>query len=376
GLGFSQPAVQCEELKELELDWLDSRADWEDVKPDYIATVEACRDRLVASGIDLTTFSSATSAADVDAIRRALGYEQWNLWGVSYGTRLAQTVMRDFPAGVRSVILDSAYPTSADLFENYPRSLNQAFTIFFNTCKNDPECNANYPNLEDRFYAVVEDLNENPVEIEIDNFWTGESHSALFWGDNLVGMLFQALYTPSQFIQMPDIIDDLESLEMEDAILMEELSLVNGEFFSSAIYRTIQCREEYPFSSVEDANVAIQTNVRLIEYFDDYDFQLELCDVWQAGEASSIENDPVSSDIPTLILAGGFDPVTPPVWGESLQRSLSNSYFVNVPELAHGIFSHDGCTQSVGLAFVDNPSAEPDSSCTADIPAPVFDAPD
>ncbi|MEM8859151.1 MAG: hypothetical protein AAGD96_12565, partial [Chloroflexota bacterium] len=68
--------------------------------------------------------------------------------------------------------------------------------------------------------------------------------------------------------------------------------------------------------------------------------------------------------------------VTPPGWGESLQHSLSNSYFVVVPELAHGIFNHDSCTQGIGLDFVDNPSAEPNSGCIDEIPAPVFEEPD
>ena len=376
GIGNSEPAVQCPEIRELELSWLDSRDEWEDLKPEYLNTMVACRDRLISEGVDLTGYSSAESAADVDAIRQALGYEQWNLFGVSYGTRLAQTVMRDYPDGVRSVILDSAYPAEADLYENYPRSLNQAFRVFFDSCAADVVCRADYPDLENRFYALVEELNENPVEIEITHFLNGQTHDSLFWGDDLVGMLFQTLYSETMFINMPDIIDDLEDGELDDVTELEELFFVNDDFFSGAVYRTIQCREEYPFSVLSNAEAAIQINPRLVDYFEDYEFTLESCEIWGAGQADAIENRPVVSTIPTLILAGGFDPVTPPSWGQSLQANLSNSYFVEIPQLAHGIFGVNSCTQQIGLDFIDRPTEEPNSACAGNFLDPVFSSPD
>ena len=150
----------------------------------------------------------------------------------------------------------------------------------------------------------------------------------------------------------------------------------NDDFFSSAIYRTIQCREEYPFSIPENAAQAIEANPRLGGYWDDYEFTLEACDVWGAGEADSVENRPVVSDIPTLILAGGFDPVTPPSWGESLQANLSASYFIEIPELAHGIFSENACTRQIGIDFVTRPNEEPSAACAANFLDPVFSSPD
>ncbi len=376
GIGYSQPALQCHEISKLELEWLDSREDWEDTKPEYVSAMAACRDRLVAEGVDLTGYGSAASAADVDAIRQALGIEQWNLFGVSYGTRLAQTVMRDFPGGVRSVILDSAYPVEGDLYENYPRSQNDAFRVFFDSCAADAECNAQYPDLENRFYALVEELNENPVAFEITHWLNGSTHQTLFWGDDLISMLFQTLYSESMFIDMPDIIEDLEQGEFADVIEMEELFFVNNDFFSGAVYRTIQCREEYPFSIEANAQDEINANPRLVDYYDDYEFTLESCDIWQAGQASTIENEPVVSDIPTLILAGGFDPVTPAWWGQSLQQNLPNSYFVEIPQLAHGIFSANDCTRQIGLDFIDRPSDQPDSACISAFDDPEFSDPD
>ncbi len=376
GIGYSEPALDCPNLKELELSYLDSRAEWEDVKPEFLAATAACSENLTSQGIDLSTYGSAASAADVDAIRQALGIEQWNLFGVSYGTRLAQTVMRDHPAGVRSVILDSAYPVEADLYENVPRSMNEAFRVFFDSCAADPACSQQYPDLENRFYALVEELNENPLEIEIQHWLNGSRYDALFWGDDLIGMLFQTLYSETMFIDMPDIIDDIENGELDDVIQMRELFFVNDDFFSGAVYTTIQCREEYPFSIPENAQDEIEKNPRLAEYFDGYDYSLESCSSWGAGQANPIENEPVVSDIPTLILAGGFDPVTPPWWGQSLQSNLSNSYFVEIPQLAHGIFSANDCTNQIGLDFIDQPGQEPNSACKTGFAEPEFSEPD
>ncbi|MCA9904902.1 MAG: alpha/beta fold hydrolase, partial [Anaerolineae bacterium] len=98
GTGYSFPSLNCPEIEESEDD-----------------ATQACRDRLVADGVNLQAYNSAENAADVADLRVALGYDEWNLYGISYGTRLAQTIVRDYPQGIRSVILDSAYPLAANL---------------------------------------------------------------------------------------------------------------------------------------------------------------------------------------------------------------------------------------------------------------------
>ena len=121
-------------------------------------------------GVNFTVYNSAQSAADVAMLREALGYEEWNLYALSYGTRLAQTILRDNDAGIRSVVLDSAYPIEVNLQTETPTNLKRAMDIFFNACAMDAGCNAAYPELESVFWDVVAELNETPRLLTISNF--------------------------------------------------------------------------------------------------------------------------------------------------------------------------------------------------------------
>jgi pimeloyl-ACP methyl ester carboxylesterase len=110
GTGFSQPSLNCQELTDLVYDLIDENLSIEEIEDRQIEAVKQCRDRITREGINLSLYNSAQSAADLNDLRMALDYESWNILGISYGTRLALTAMRDFPDGIRSVILDSVYP--------------------------------------------------------------------------------------------------------------------------------------------------------------------------------------------------------------------------------------------------------------------------
>ena len=98
-----------------------------------------------------------------------------------------------------------------------------------------------------------------------------------------------------------------------------------------------------------------------------------ICDMWGAEEADPIENEPVWSDIPTLILAGEYDPIAPPAWGALAAETLGNSFYYEFPGVGHGVsVSGEGCPLSVALAFLDDPTAEPDTSCLAEMDGPSF----
>ena len=367
GVGLSQPTLECSEVVDLNEAFINPKENYERYQERYLEELKKCRERLISEGIDLSGYSSAESAADVDAIRVALNFEQLNLYSISYGTRLAQVVMRDYPSGIRSVILDSAYPIEVNLFENFPRNLARSFDAFFDHCAVASVCAQEYPNLEQRFYSLVEELNSEPEEVEVGYEITG---------DDLVWMLSQALYSESVFIFMPDIIDDLENGEIEDAIALNDFLYFGNAFFNNHIYRTIQCREEISFSNLANVQDAIASNPNLEGYFDDYLFAFEECEVWAAGEINAKDREFLESDIPTLIFSGGFDPVTPPSWGSTLQQNLTNSTYVEIPQLAHGILYANQCTLQIGIEFIEEPQRPLDLECIENIPEPDFWPPD
>jgi pimeloyl-ACP methyl ester carboxylesterase len=99
---------------------------------------------------------------------------------------------------------------------------------------------------------------------------------------------------------------------------------------------------------------------------------LTLCESWAAGQAGSEENEPVTSPLPTLVLSGQYDPVTPPAWGRLAAETLENSTFYEFPGVGHGVMRSDDCGLEIGLQFLDDPSVEPDASCIKALAGPEF----
>ncbi|MGI9253183.1 MAG: alpha/beta fold hydrolase, partial [Thermomicrobiales bacterium] len=125
---------------------------------------ERCAKQFKQAGIDLTQYTSATNASDAVALLSALGYDRFNLYGISYGSRLALTIARDHPeSGIRSIVLDSVYPPQINGFEQYPSELPEVANQLFADCRRDAACNAWYPNLPARFAALVDAIDKQPV---------------------------------------------------------------------------------------------------------------------------------------------------------------------------------------------------------------------
>ncbi len=375
GTGYSEPSLACPELIDLTLETLDDDLSLAEQQALYLESLGACRERLVADGVDLTAYNSAENAADVADLRQALGYDEWNLYGISYGTRLAQTIVRDYPEGIRSVILDSAYPLAANLQTETAVNADRAFGVFFTGCAVDAACAAAYPNLDQVFADLVAELNETPIIIEVYNLADRQYYDALVNGDLMVGLLFQALYSVELTAIMPRLIYDVQDGRTRDLPPLLTNLLAQQEFFSAGMQLSVQCHEEISFSNPDD--FVASSNYPYLDAIVESSavtgqFGFAVCDLWQAGQADAIENEPVSSDIPTLILAGEYDPITPPAWGQSVAEQLSNHYYFEFPGIGHGASLSGDCPLAITQAFIADPSREPDAACMAAMGSPAF----
>ncbi|HRQ42316.1 MAG TPA: alpha/beta fold hydrolase [Chloroflexota bacterium] len=376
GTGYSEPSLACPEYTDLSYELIEQDISPEEAGQQSIETLLACRDRLADEGVNLAAYNSAASAADLHDLRLALGYEEWNVWGVSYGTRLAQTLMRDYPAGIRSVILDSAYPLEVNLLTDTPENVARAFTVFFAGCAADPACAEAYPDLETLFYDTVAQLNEEKITLSITNVFTGDSYDASFRGDELVGVLFQSLYATEIIPELPKLIADVNAGEVNTLSLLLSSFLSNSDFVSAGMQFSVQCYEENGFATAEELTAALAAQPELEPVFRDSPNlgpnALVICEQWGAGTAVALENEPVTSDIPTLILAGEYDPITPPAWGEQVQANLSTAYFYEFPGTGHGVSLSGACGISIIQSFLAEPTAVPDTTCLAELSGPAF----
>jgi pimeloyl-ACP methyl ester carboxylesterase len=317
-----------------------------------------CRDRLLSQGIDLNMYNSRESAADVADLRIALGYSQVNLYGDSYGTRLALTVLRDHPEGVRSVVLDSVYPPEQNLYNSLAANAQRAFDVFFARCAADASCASTYPDLENFFYSLVDRLDASPVEVEL------YGNTITLTGRLLVDVLFVGLYNPDVTASMPQMIVDVERGEY--GILRDRLSLYFDTGSAIGMQMSVQCREEIPFGSLEDLEAAGQgLRPQITSTFENTVIPLyQTCSIWGVTPADPVENKPVTSSVPALVLAGEGDPITPPAWSQEAAQNLTNSYFYQFQGMGHWVARSSGCAIELIIEFLKDPTVQPATSCS------------
>lgn len=376
GTGYSEPSLACPETRQLGLDLLDQDVTAEEALGLTIESLVQCRDRLVEEGVNLAAYNSAANAADLNDLRIALGYDEWNLLGVSYGTRLAQTTMRDHPQGLRSVILDSAYPLEVNLLTDTSDNVARAFDVFFAGCAADPACSEMYPDLEETFYSLVERHNTEKIELTVTNLFTGETYDTAVTGDDLLGVLFQTLYSTEIIPSLPQMIYDIEAGNYTALTTLLSSFIANGDFISLGMQFSVQCNEENSFADAADVAAAVERYPELANLFATSvnlgPPALQICDFWGAGTADSSENEPISSDIPTLVLAGEYDPITPPAWGEQVAANLENASYFEFPGTGHGVSLAGECAVELVQSFLADPEGEPDASCLSTVGAPEF----
>lgn len=361
GTGYSRPRLDCPERSAIVPALLGGRLSPEESKQIIIHAFHRCRDRLIAEGVDLAAYNSAASAADINDLRFVLGYDKLNLYAISYGTRLALTLMRDYPNAVRSAVLDSAYPLQVNLYTSLAPNAERAFNVFFDRCAADPNCNSSFPDLRAVFYELVDELNAHPVWVSL--YIESDTQNVQLNGGLLIDVLFVGLYNPAVTASMPQMIYDIRDRKYD--ILRERLALYFDASGALGMQMAVQCSEEFPFNAPEEAYAAAQgVQPQIAAFFPDSVQPLfAVCREWTGTPPDPRENLPVSSDLPTLILAGEGDPITPPDWGRMVAGDLTHAYFHEFPDNGHWVARSSPCAVQMALTFWEKPSVDPSYIC-------------
>ena len=361
GTGYSRPRLDCPGRVAITPELLGGRLTAEESAQAIIDSFRRCRDRLIAEGIDLSAYHSAASTADINDLRIVLGYKQLNIYAISYGTRLALTLMRDYPNTVRSAVLDSAYPLDVNLYTTLASNADRAFSVFFDQCATDPGCSSSYPDLRTVFYQLVDDLNAHPAYVRL--FVESGKLNVRLDGGLLIDVLLGGLYSPDVSATMPKMIYEIR--EGDYNILSQRLERYFETATALGMQMAVQCAEEIPFSRAQEAYTAAQGVQPQIAAFFPASVQplFAVCEEWTVTSPDPRENLPVSSDVPTLILAGQGDPITPPEWGRRVADDLSHAYFYEFPGNGHWVTRSSSCALQMALAFWENPTVDPGSLC-------------
>jgi pimeloyl-ACP methyl ester carboxylesterase len=331
---------------------------------------EDFRKCLAGYDADPRLYTTPIAMADLDEVRQALGYQKLNLWGVSYGTRAALVYMRQYPERVRTAILDGVAPMSMHLPVYLPRDGQRALDLLFEHCEKDASCAKAFPELRPRVQALLEQLGQTPVKATIPHPLTGVPEDITLSRYTFLQMLFGQLYMPEIAMLVPLMLDRATKGDWAPFVALSQ-GITGGmsDSISRGMFYSIICAEDAPF--ITDEAIAREAQGT---WFGEQMARnmLEPCKVWPKGTLPEGYREPVSSSVPTLLLSGELDPVTPPSWGEEAKKTLSQSLHVVVPGVGHNT-AGVGCIQSLMADFVKQGSLEGlRSTCGPELTRPPF----
>jgi len=370
GTGFALPSLYCPEMALPEATVAAMRYDTGLAAE--TKGIRHCYERLIAQGINLAAYTLAESAADVNDLRLALGYNQVNLYGFSYGSLLATAIMWTYLTTVRSVVLDSVLPPGVDLVQEKPSCLQSGLDALLAGCVTDAACQAAYPALTTHFYAVLDRLHSQPVTVTVtvaDTTQTVVVDDLLFLNHLFFQLQIGALSTLPRQIEAAFAGDyegpALRWLAYAAAQATPASRLTQdtayGLYYSTLCNYTAGLAAAAAQGGVPCAPCTAQKDRHpsLVAYAS---FMLAPCAFWQAGAAPAALVTPLAaSDIPTLLLTGAYDCALPPYLSQPLATTLPHSYHFVLP-VGHAVVG-SLCGLHLTDQFWANPLIQPDARC-------------
>ncbi|WP_020570536.1 alpha/beta fold hydrolase [Neolewinella persica] len=370
GTTHAKPNLACPEWTEVAPRVAGLNLSPEALNAEYVKAAEKCRDRLKAQNIDLDAYNTREIAADIEDLRRALNIDQLNLLTISYSTKIAQTMMRDFPASLRSVVIDSPLPLAVNYDESSITNLMETYDRVFSDCANSPNCAAKYPNLAQRFRDFLTKVSDQPLALQVGRA-DGKGDTTVQLRSADVVDYLPELYTSSaaSFPAMLDAIINGNTQILKDNFSWPTAGSGNGKGMRLSVW----CSEELSFTSPEKV-AEESTRFPFLRNRSPLVFSFEVCQTWSVRAAPAEENEPINSDIPTLLISGTYDVVTPVKWATQLNRELSNSHHLIFPGWSHGPTTYwdNSCAMEAANAFFNSPGRAPELTCFQDLTLPVF----
>jgi pimeloyl-ACP methyl ester carboxylesterase len=376
GTWFSTPALTCAATNNFARELLGMRFYSDATKRAHSAATGACHRELTATRAELSAYNSSESAADLADLRKVLGIAEWNVYANSYGTYLAQTLMRDHPEGIRSVVLDSVLPTTYTIPANWWNA-RYGFKNIFDACTAEAACNAAHPHLEKTFTQLVNKLEAEPMTTTVSDPLTSKVIKVVLDGGALIDWLRNQTYTVPTLQAVPERITGLAA-GRRDAVA----AIAKDRAGRAPPYRPgvpvlgdglafgVTCREDYPFATPQDLAAAGR------EAFPSYPVSIqregiggwayvnEDChNLWRVPSAPKSMHEPVVSSIPTLLISGTFDTLTSLAGAQAAAAHLSRATIISIAGVGHTVSPWSRCAQAVIVSFYTAPDRAPNTSC-------------
>jgi len=326
---------------------------------------------LQAQTLDTRYFTTSIAVRDLDTIRKLLNIESWNIYGISYGTRVAMHYMRRYPESVRSAILDAVVPPQVTLGADVAVHAQQALEKLYARCLANTDCADAFPQIEQRTQELLDLLKTEPVSVNYEDVSTGTIQNLELTNKHLAITLRLMTYSAYGVAILPSMLFD--AYENKNYAPLARQAMMQTESLSSTIatglHNAIICTEDAPEQISADQKTAAANTYLGDEVIDALHAN---CEPWPAGIMDSDFKDPLVSDIPTLILSGAADPITPASYGNLVADTLTNELHIVNDHQGH-MQMPLGCVPRLMAMVIDSGSVKDlDSTCLDRLYAPAF----
>lgn len=353
GIGHSDPALTCPESLDT------ANTNWE----------TACRERFAAQGVDVTDFTTRDNAADAADIIRALGYTTYNLWGGSYGSSVALTLLRDHPENIRAAIITAMQPPQADLQSAIPVYFQQTLDAVSALCQADDACSRTFPgDLTEQLAVIVERLNAKPLPVTIHNVET------VLTGNDVIAGLGQLFKDEMNIPIVPGLIAALYAEQYEIVMpYVSALSQPPDPLNPIGAYLSMRCTDSILAAAPEAFNAALQRIHPAFRdgYSAENQREITQCQAWGARVPTEDDRLSAATDTPVLIISGALDPYSSQDWLDSTLAALPNGHGFMLPYHMHYVIQNP-CANRLLVGFIEDPTTAPDASCMTTVRPPTF----
>ncbi|MGI2141610.1 alpha/beta hydrolase [Shewanella baltica] len=322
--------LTCDEGAQSPLSFDDDNADTKAETQKCLAKIDA----------DVTQYGSLNAIKDFEAVRQHLGYKKLHIYGISYGTRMAQLYMRLYPAHLATVTLDGIVPMQQSVLE-IGASIDRGFDLLFKDCRETTACHTQFPELKAEFDQVAASLAKAPVMENVYDPVTGEKTMLTMTRGKFYGSIRMALYQANVRALVPHAIHQAAKHNFQPILGLYSLTIDNAGM-AMGMHASVVCGEDMHRITPamrEQAQHSFMGKT-MLEGLE------ATCEVWKVPAVDDSFSEPISSDIPTLLLSGEIDPATPPSWGELAMEKLTNAKHFVAPYATHGV-AYQSCANNL-----------------------------
>lgn len=364
GVGSARPRLDCIEVEDAAMNLLHQKLERKELKKQIGQAYTACKKRLSKQDIDLNQYHILNAAEDLEQLRLSLGIAQFNVYGGSYGSRVALVYERLYPQSVRTLILDSIFPQSIKTYEDEPRRNYQAVMRVIDKCNSDRRCQRLLgTDLDKRLAEFLAQLDAKPLHIRAISPLDDKPVDVKVTPQMFFDTLYMALYDGDIVRDIPYYLDAIINGNRDQlATLISEyyIAEVSVDSIDEGAYASYACFDEIPFVDFTAARE------ELAKYpFQHYSNELvfdhieTMCEVWNIAAAPAEFRQTYNIDTPLLVYAGELDPVTPIELARPVIDNARRWWAAVWPDISHSVMSYSACSDRVAATFLRDPESDP-----------------